>query len=199
MEALSRPNPVEAAQLIVAFDGTQSLVESALTRLIQHFPDNTRADEVLLKVVTLNTLYLTNILAIYPLAEHIQGLGVDAAIRSGDAGVVEAIARLPLNGKVRRNYSFATKYCAWHNPTAYPIYDWYVEAMLWEYQRTFRFAAFRRQDLSEYPAFRKAVLAFRSHFGLDAYSLKEIDKVLWVQGKRRYIQKQEDRHRSGDA
>lgn len=199
MEALSRPNPEEADRCIADFDRTQAVVESALAQLIQQCPENRRLEEVLLKVASLDNLYGTNIWALQPLAEHITRLNVDAKIRSGSVDVVDLIARLTLKDKERRNYSFATKYCAWHNPTAYPIYDWYVEAMLWEYQRTFRFAAFRRQDLSEYPAFRKAVLAFRSHFGLDAYSLKEIDKVLWVQGKRRYIQKQEDRHRSGDA
>ncbi len=196
MLALSCPSAQEADRCIADFDRTQAVVEAALARLLEQFPDNVRLAEVLVKVATLDNLYGTNIWALQRLAEHICGLGVDAAIREGSGEVVDRIARLSFEDKERRNYSFATKYCAWHNPMAYPIYDWYVEAMLWEYQRTFRFATLLRKDLEHYSVFRSAVLAFRSHFGLEAYSLKAIDQYLWVQGKRRYIQKQEDRARA---
>ena len=38
-------------------------------------------------------------------------------LATGSPEIVDKIARvtLSINGKVRNNYSFATKYCSWHN------------------------------------------------------------------------------------
>lgn len=45
--------------------------------------------------------------------------------------LIDAISHLSLNGGVvRNNYSFATKYCALHEPEKYPIYDSIVAAVL---------------------------------------------------------------------
>jgi hypothetical protein len=95
-------------------------------------PRNVDAGEVSVKVAALNGLYATSIYGIAQMARHIVSLNIDDPLSSGraDPGLVERIARLEQKGKVRRNYSFATKYCSFHRPDVYPIYDSLVVEIL---------------------------------------------------------------------
>jgi hypothetical protein len=179
------PYPTEdlVRAYIKQFDEAQTVVELALAKLFQLYPKNTALEEVLLKVIVLNDLYRTAIWATYRLAEHIVSLGVDPLIREGLSEAVDLIAHIQLGDKTRNNYSFATKYCAWHNPSSYPIYDGFVHQMLWAYSKQDRFDTFLRHDLWKYDRFRRIVNNFRIHYHLTAYGLKDIDKFLWLAGK----------------
>ncbi len=101
---------------------------------------------------------------------------------AGDLSLVGSICRP--QGSKRCFYSFATKYCAWHRPAAFPIYDSFVDHLLWAYQKRFKFSSFRRYELHTYAEFARIHREFREHFGLLKFSPKEIDKFLWIQGKR---------------
>lgn len=96
-------------------------LKDALSVLVRHFPRNVELPHVLLKVVALNKLYSTNILDVETVARPITGLRIDAPLSGGSSQAVDLIASVRIAGKVRYNLSFATKYCSWHNPTAYPI------------------------------------------------------------------------------
>ena len=85
--------------------------------------NNTNLVEILLKVSTLNDFYSTNIYDTHSVAKHILSLGADKKITQGDLSLVDQMANVNFNGKVRRVYSFATKYCSHHAPDTYPIYD----------------------------------------------------------------------------
>jgi len=136
-----------------------------------------------MEVVLLNGLYNTNVFAVMDMASHIRALRVDRDLTAGSPELVDRIARLTIRGKTRRHYSFATKYCSWHRPDEYPIYDSLVEKLLWAYWREHRFAQFSRPDLQEYPKYKEAVAAFRRHFGLAQVSFKQLDKFLWFTSK----------------
>jgi hypothetical protein len=94
-------------------------------------------------------------------------------------------------GKVRNYFSFASKYCNWHNPTAYPIYDSNVEACLWHYKNqegsTFagalaeRGIGFPRYGYN-YAQFVRIVNAFRDGYSLESFTYKQLDKFLWSLG-----------------
>jgi len=168
---------------IQQFDQTYTVVEQALTKLFQLFPDNTAFEDVLLKVIVLNDLYRTAIWATYKVADNIVSLGIDPLIREGRPEAVDLIAHVRLGDKTRNNYSFATKYCAWHNSSAYPIYDGFVDKMLWAYSKQDKFDKFLRQDLWKYDRFKRVVSNFRSYYDLSTYDLKDIDKFLWLAGK----------------
>jgi len=88
----------------------------------------------------------------------------DPDLAAGMPGIVDRIAKLTIRGKTRRHYSFATKYCSWHQPDKYPIYDSLVERLLWAYRKEHTFADFRRSDLQD-------------------YQIKELDKFLWYTSK----------------
>jgi hypothetical protein len=79
----------------------------------------------------------------------------------------------------RRYYSFATKFCSWHNQDAYSLWDYNVDEALWKRDR---FAIFKRQELCEYPRLTEVVKEFRTFYGLQQYSHKDVDKFLWRVG-----------------
>ena len=157
-----------------------SLQEAALDKLFFTMaPDNTRIEDILLKVSTLNDFYSTNIFSVFPVAKHILSLNIDTRLKQGDPTLVDAIKTV--DG--RNHYSFATKYCSHHNPLEYPIYDSYVDKILRYFRDTDGFCSFKSEELKQYDKFKQIVLAFRTYYGLDQYSLKEIDQYLWQLGK----------------
>jgi hypothetical protein len=185
-KALPQPSASLVDAYIHQFDTSQVVVEQALAKLFAAFPRNTALDEVLLKVVSLNDIYRTGILATYKVAEQIHQSNIDPLLAQGDPEVVHRIAHVTLGAKVRNNYSFATKYCAWHNRDTYPIYDSFVDGMLWAYQNRDRFAKFRRYELWRYHTFVDVIGQFRAFYSLQAYSLTDLDKFLWLAGKEHY-------------
>jgi hypothetical protein len=168
------------------FDQDNSVVEQALSDLFTEYPCNDHLSHVLLKVVALNRLYSTQIFAVLDLAQHIRALEIDRDLALGSPEIVDRIARITINGKERNNYSFATKYCSWHNQPSYPIWDSRVDTYLWRLQKQKRFTAVvnSNSDLWHYPTFREAMIAFRDVYRLASFSFKEIDKFLWKHGER---------------
>jgi hypothetical protein len=164
-------------------DPSIRLTEDALAQLWVHFPRNVEPPHVLLKVLALNQLYNTRIRSIdvEHLARHIAGLGIDTLLADGSARAVDLI--VSCDG-LPKYYSFATKFCSWHNSSAYPIHDGNVDECLWSYRKQDKFAKFRRKDLMRYESFFAIVTAFRTSYGLDSLSFKELDKFLWRAGER---------------
>ena len=189
MEAtLTAPNAELVRKACDEFDRENEVMEKALAELFAAHPANDNASHVLLKVAALNSLYATRILAVLKLASHItaQGAALDAALSSGSPEAVDAIAHVSNEDKDLTFYSFASKYCNWHRPNLYPIYDSRVDKYLWALKKRglFQTEAFsQRQDLYSYPRFCLIVTAFREQFGLGSFTFKEIDKFLWSQGE----------------
>jgi len=160
--------------------------DEALAQLFKKFPKNEKMKDIILKVTVVNNMYNTNIFATYQMAEHIRSLDIDEKLRSKCPEVVEDIANLDAGGKKRRHYSFATKYCHNHDSENYPIYDKYVDKMLWEYHNNKKqngFCRFHRNELKNYGRLKEILNNFREYYGLTQFSLKEIDNFLWGYGK----------------
>jgi hypothetical protein len=169
-----------------ASDPKNQLEEDALNKLFSLFPRNTNTSHVLLKVLVLNKLYKTQIndIDVEPLARHIAGHRIDALLTRGSPRAVEVITNCPSLQK--KHFSFATKYCSWHNPTAYPIYDRNVVKCLCRCnkQKEFKVKGFYQKDLRDFKEFLAVVTAFRSFYVLDTVSFKQLDKFLWHLGDR---------------
>lgn len=166
--------------------------EKALNKLfLKLCPKNTDIKDILLKASILNDFYSTNIFSIYPVAEHIYKMKIDSKLEEGDISAVSDIKSVIIGGKKKELYSFASKYCSHHNPEEYPIYDSYVDEVLWYFRKppyssnheNPNFSNFKRKDLKDYGEFKKILLKFRDFYGLNEYSLKQIDQYLWQLGK----------------
>jgi len=160
------------------------LVESAISRLFRELcPNNTDIESVLLKVSTLNDFYSTNIYDTYSVGKHILRLNIDARLANDDLRLVNEIAKVSINGKVRNFYSFASKYCSHHRPDAFPIYDSFVDKMLKHYRKTDKFEEFRNEEMKSYPRFIEIIESLRNFYGVTEFSLRELDIFLWLAGK----------------
>jgi len=189
MQTIDDPTIDDVNKAIKTFDKDNGPVEWLLTQLFRQFPYNTDLSQVLLKTKVMNLLYSTRIGDVNTVAGHIVGLGgIDALLSAGSPDAVGLIANVQIKYRKFCFYSFASKYCSWHNPTAYPIYDKHVDTCLWFYkkQRLYKkqdpFATFLRQDLWTYSTFLKVLTAFRSSYGLDSFGFKQLDKFLFYQG-----------------
>jgi hypothetical protein len=189
---IERPLVIPDRELVEAacdqVDRDNSITEQALTDLFGQYPVNTNHPHVLLKVVALNRLYSTNILSVHDVANHIYQYSqdVDSALAIGSPNVVDLIAKVTITttGKVRANYSFATKYCSWHYNTAYPIWDTRVYRYLRSLRRTSSesFLGTKSYFWDEYPEFVQLMTAFRDRYKLNPLTFKQIDKFLYQHG-----------------
>lgn len=121
--------------------------------------------------------------SVFPVAQHIQKLNIDARIKKYDSNLVEDIQKVEINGVEKQFYSFASKYCSHHNPIDYPIYDSFVDKVLCHFRNMKQIKHFKNDDLKDYNKFRAILLDFREQYSLEKYNLKKIDRYLWQLGK----------------
>jgi hypothetical protein len=176
------------------FDREDWDIEKALTDLFSQYPDNRNRPHVLLKVVALNALYSTQIrLYSYEIPDvmdvtghiHRNGQEIDQALADGRPEAVDTIASISVSGKKdRRYFSFATKYCSWHRPEFYPIYDSRVDRYISCLKTEPPFAEFFNtgEEHWRYAEFRGLISTFRDHYALGSFTFKEIDKFLYLYG-----------------
>jgi hypothetical protein len=181
--ALQTPSAESVKAACERFDRENQAAEHALNELFHQYPHNTELSHVLLKVVAVNSLYHTYVFDVNIVARHIHSNipGLDSALAAGSHEIIHQIAKVNVNGKAHNFYSFATKFCSWHNPDAYPIYDSRIDHYLWDLQQHNHFASFNHPDLWDYPKFHKIMTAFRDFHGLASCTVKDLDKFLDLQ------------------
>ena len=159
----------------------------ALDALFSAYPKNTCPWQVLLKVTALNALYKTRIMNVYPVVETILGVGrkLDSLISRGDPAAVDLMkmVKFAKRDKTINFFSFASKYCHFHRPDRYPIYDQYVDAALRKLRRdkklSFESDALNREA---YAPFKSVIDAFIGMYATGC-SYDAVDKFLWRKGK----------------
>jgi len=149
--------------------------ESAIAKLFRTFPENKKFDHVLLKVTTLSELGNSPLWDHYGVAKAIWLLDIDPLLNENSLGVIELITKVDA-----KLYSFATKYCNWHKPDIYPIYDAYVWNMLKIYKKQHQFLCFQQKDLRNYQTLVRVLNEFKSFYGLNEFSFKQIDRFLRI-------------------
>ncbi|MFH1920827.1 MAG: hypothetical protein ABIP48_13165 [Planctomycetota bacterium] len=178
-----------------------STAEATLDQVFGQWRNNDCFRNILIKACLLNSLYSTNINAIYAAAQRIRELEVDRRLEAADHSLVNEIAKVQVNEDTERDfYSFASKYCHFHNNPSYPIYDSYVEDVLVHYQIKCPFMELMdprkkttkkhiREHLKDYEAFCVALNALRARFALESASVRELDHFLWGYGRELYPKK----------
>ena len=191
------PTPELVKEYVDKFDNDNNRSEyfkdSAIIKLFEKFPNNTELDEVLAKVTLLNAFYSTQILDmdLLNVSRDIVALNIDSSIR-GDNIDIDVVNRIAYDDRrlyQRKLYSFASKYCSFHNPERFPIADSYSKGMLYYMNNCedtrFHFftQGFTQNDLNNYYNYCKVYSAFVEHYKLVNLSFKEIDKYLWKYAK----------------
>ena len=172
--------------------------EWLLMKLIGEYPTHENKSAVEIKVKLLNLFYSTGIQAVNLMAKNILSIkNIDDRLDKGDCNLVPQIAKLKVStGDIRFNYSFATKYCAYHQPKKFPIYDSIVAltfASLFEkgllpkykYNRgktntrnTYSKTEFM-EKLKEYDFYIKVYNHFMEEYDLTSLGYREVDSYIW--------------------
>ncbi|HEB13489.1 MAG TPA: hypothetical protein ENI13_00740 [candidate division CPR3 bacterium] len=196
---LDQPTPELVEKYVLQFQNSERyyVSDQAIIKLFSHFPENSHLEDILLKLSVINDLYSTNIYATFKMAKHIQRLKIDPELRKRSTAIVNKIAAFPITGKTINFYSFATKYCNWHDQNGYPIYDYFVERIIVAYRKRDQFAAFRKVDLMDYARYKNVLEQFRLFYDLQQFTFKRLDKFLWLYGKEKFPKKGSTKHSSG--
>lgn len=190
---IPRPNKSVIEEYLIKWDNLEEHYiwqEKSLDKLFHNdYKYNTDLKEILIKCSCLNDFYSTNIFSIYSVAKNIYNLNIDERLNNGDASLVNDISKVEISGVNKTFYSFASKYCAHHNSDKFAIYDQFVDKMLWYFQKEDNFSDFKRKDLKDYNIFIKVLSDFKKYYDIEKYSLRDIDKFLWIAGKEYFNRK----------
>ena len=195
-EFLTMPTGEEVLKACAFFVNDKKNPDPSLIELFARYPKNTDFAHVLLKVVTLNTLYSTLIRVnsqysptdrkyaptVYDVARHIVELKIDAALSDADDALVARITDVKMAGRNHYYYSFATKYCSFHRPESYPIFDSRVKEYLWQLSKQDGLLRFQQQILWNYPDFKRIIDELRNRYSLRGFTYKQIDAFLYLEG-----------------
>ncbi|MGI5213420.1 hypothetical protein [Plantactinospora sp. CA-290183] len=190
-QPIPTPTPGQVRRYLAQWrEGDHEKITAALTETFRAMPKNSDVGEVGVKIAALNGLYWTNILGVIQVASHIVSLDIDAQLAEDDVNpdLIESIAKVEIGGKRRRNYSFATKYCSFHAPDVYPIYDSRVAGVLNELLKQGEaFDSFRpgEQWKTDYAIWHRSISRFRRFYELEEFSIRDIDKYLWMLDRER--------------
>ena len=191
------------------------VVEDMLTKYFQddeEYKKNTDLEKVLLKVTLLNSHYRTVIknIDLVAIARHIisipnfdKRLELVNEYRTPDFSLVKDIAYGSNEYKTKEMhniYSFASKYCAWHQPNKFPIVDSYTKGMLYYINKDTNFyGKLTHKDLNDYCTYYNVYQSFIDYLqrlGICEKSYKEIDIFLWQYGLKEGIKSEESKYNS---
>ncbi len=170
----------------ISIEDRYPFADEILKNIFKKDKDNINLEMICQKVILLNSLYFTNIFSPFDMVLHIRKIkDFKNRINKGDPLLVSEISKITIRNKTKNFYSFATKYCFWHNDRKYPIYDKMGTKTLREYSynNLYDFNCLGI-DLKNYEKYRNVIDNFCDCFNLpNEVKYRKIDKYLWQKGK----------------
>ena len=151
--------------------------ENALNTLFRNWPKNDDLSTILLKVSVLNNFYSTKIDDTYSVGKLIFDMKIDSRLKKNDLTLVDKISKKSKELRNREIYSFASKYCSFHKPEVYPIFDSRNEIILNYYKKEMQRIKF---NLRDYDNYMNVINLYKTTFGLEQFTYKEIDRFNWL-------------------
>jgi hypothetical protein len=173
---------IEAACRLHRELGIWRAADSALEALAQKFP-GFKQEAVLLKVVTINALYYTNVYALTRMAGHVESVMAKVEPVSSGPDLVDLIANLPRTSSQkspRKFLSFASKFAHFFiDSERFPILDSYSQMMIkLHLGRT----ANKINEDRPYAAYVANFQHLRQQAGWTG-NARSLDRYLWVAGQ----------------
>lgn len=170
------------------FDHGDINSEHAVDCVFCAFPKNAAIEHILAKIGVLDSLYSTNVYYFNRVAKRISELNIDDAIAVSDENIIDSLANITItmnNGteKHKKLYSFASKYCHFHRPEVYHLYDGNVQRVLNEYPPAGWKSYFFGDGSKKYSDFVVCLRQFACSYGLQQLSVRDLDKFLWGYGQ----------------
>jgi|GEM_PF-938400 hypothetical protein len=190
------PVNVESIENEVRHDEVYGSEEDLINRIFSKYPNNDNLDMVALKICLIDVTNSTQLskqkrfISLPKLAEIILSIkDIDRRIQRGDPTVVNDIART--NGKIEL-FSFATKFCCYHNHFSYgrddySICDTFVEKGLPNYAKWITSGAIKKWKKEfDYESFNDCIEKVLSDGKICiADKRRKFDHFLWWQMKKK--------------
>jgi hypothetical protein len=147
-----------------------------LHEYFEHTPNNTDTKEINVK---LHLAYHDDTYGPYveDITRHILALDIDTKIKEGKLSVVKELANIKSKNQTWNLIGFASKYCNYHNPDAFPIYTSRAVDVLHTY---FKVINIPSVDLDDYLIFSNYLDDFQEFIGAQELNYKELDKFIWL-------------------
>ena len=185
---------IEEAGRIVAETDNYGPEMEMITRCLRKFPDNTDPDVVAMKVGLIDITNSTHLsqhkskISMVELSSIIASIpDIDARIKAGDPEVVNLIAKS--NGKINL-FSFASKYCCYHNRNLYARDDYsLLDTVLKDYLPRYfgdvtRNQIQRWQDSFNYKAYNDYITRKLDEFGITVeFRKRKFDLFVWYKNR----------------
>lgn len=185
---------IEEAGKIVAETDTYGPEMEMITRCLHKFPDNTDPDVVAMKVGLIDITNSTHLsqhkskISMVELSSIIASIpDIDARIKAGDPEVVNLIARS--NGKINL-FSFASKYCCYHNRNLYERDDYSIlDTVLKDYLPRYfgdvtRNQIQRWQDSFNYKVYNDYITRKLDELGITVeFRKRKFDLYVWYKNR----------------
>ena len=168
-----RQSQIDAASRFWAVGGWES---KEIVQLKQAFPE--RHDAIRVKAIVLNTLYGTNVIAIYKVAERLEILLLEKAHTTGPLLVEELVDGIKKVTR-RAHYSFVAKFGHFFVDSNLPILDSYAEKMA-----AWHLGQAQSRKPERYISFCENLEALSKLASLTC-DCAELDAYLWVAGQYR--------------
>ncbi|MBO5609300.1 MAG: hypothetical protein J5929_02840 [Eubacterium sp.] len=187
---------------ISKFDKKEKNVEEALKTLIENYPKNTDINEVMIKVAAIDSMYSTQlnrkiardkISHVTVMSERIKELKqIDKCLHSDNKTTrMKAVQGIAIGNKEGYDdaWSFASKYCSWHNQSGFAIFDKYSRGTIYSVCKTKTNALdsirVTYELLLNYETFydicEHLIAVIKERYNKE-YTFKQIDKFLWQYG-----------------
>lgn len=185
---------MEEAEALVQATDNYGPENELITRCLQKFPNNTDPDVVAMKVGLIDITNSTHLsqhkskISMVELANIIASIpDIDARIAAGDPEVVNEIARS--NRKINL-FSFASKYCCYHNRNLYGKDDYSIlDTVLKEYLPRYfddvtKGQIQKWQDSFNYKAYNDYITSKLDEYGITVeYRKRKFDHFVWFKNR----------------
>jgi hypothetical protein len=166
---IGKPVPTDKEAVDHAVEPNSNNEAILLNLFKELIPKNSNRLEISPKVCTLNELSDAHIFNIEDIVDHIWRSGVDAKLKDNDPNIVDTLSKVHCYTKQGLNkvinfYSFMSKYCSYHKPAAYPIYDDKVDKILRYFRDVDNFADFKDSELKVYKSFKRIIDEFKDYY-----------------------------------
>ena len=176
---------IDAAARLYELLESWKTTDSALNELADHFP-GTDLESCLVKTVTINSLYSTQVWAVWRMAVHVQEILNREDTSTAGSELIESLAALRKvdgSGVERRFRSFASKFAHFFiDSDRFPILDSLAEKMIAYHLGRVR----AKNDAYPYVAFHENFFTLKKAANIADRPNCDLDRYLWLAGQYRH-------------
>ena len=145
--------------------------------------ENKSIEDVLIKAAALNDMHNIGLNVSFLFAKYIADLDIDTRLKVADITLVGDIQKDKKGSLAKKKLIFASKYCSFHMPKEYPMYDEYIEYILKYFRKKDNFCDFKDEDLQDYVKYKAILIDFKKYYKLGRYDFRKLTQYMWLLGK----------------